>query len=562
MAEVRETRWRPLAYGLAALVALVVAGLAAFRLVDEPAPPEIEADPAAEATEVARRWTAAWAAGDAPGMVRQSSGGTASLAVSVAAFGADLGTTRLVVEPGVVELAADRASAVVPLRVSVTLARGQVWSYDSRLGLVRGTSRWSVPWSPAALHPELSAGRRIVVEAVWAPRAPVLDAAGVPIAVTPSLRSVVGAAGPASAERSVQLGGRYRVGQQVGLSGVQATFEHQLAGDPTLRVRVVEAERQVGVLAELAGRAPSPVRTTIDPRVQGAAEAALAAPVPDPAKASRPAALVAIEASTGSVRAVVSRPGNGFSRALQGRYPPGSVFKIVTTAALLQHGVTPGTGTTCPKEVLIGGRKFVNAEGEELGAIPFTTAFAHSCNTAFVQLASKLEARQLVEAADMFGFNRDAGLGTAAAASSVPLPGSAADQAATAIGQGRILVTPLQMANVAATVANNAYRPPRLVDDGPPVGLRLLPDGVGSAIGSLMRLVVSEGTGKAAAVRGAPVGGKTGTAEFGSAAPPRVHAWFVGFRGDLAFAVVVEDADGFGGTVAAPMVADFLRRLG
>src|SRR5690606_9889489 len=142
---------------------------------------------------------------------------------------------------------------------------------------------------------------------------------------------------------------------------------------------------------------------------------------------------------------------------------------------------------------------------------------------------------------------RDPQLGTSAAASQFPEPEGMVDQAAAAIGQGRVLATPMQMASVAATVAAGGYRAPHLVEGDSE--LEPMDPGHAATLQELMRLVVAQGTGTRARLPGAPVAGKTGTAEFGTESPPRTHAWFIGFRGDLAVAVVVEDG-GFGGSVA------------
>jgi cell division protein FtsI/penicillin-binding protein 2 len=214
-----------------------------------------------------------------------------------------------------------------------------------------------------------------------------------------------------------------------------------------------------------------------------------------------------------------------------------------------------------------------------LGRIPFSSAFAHSCNTAFVQQAAKrLDGDELVTAASRFGFNLVASPGIPAVTSRVPTPSDKADLAAESFGQGRVTASPLQMALVAATVAEGRWRPPTLItgrpsnsgdgdetasnDSGgsqPAKSPDPLDRKVAATLRTLMRQVVTEGTAAPARLPGR-VGGKTGTAEFGTGDPLPTHAWFIGFRGDLAFAVVVEDG-GVGGRVAAPVAARFLTGL-
>ena len=206
----------------------------------------------------------------------------------------------------------------------------------------------------------------------------------------------------------------------------------------------------------------------------------------------------------------------------------------------------------------MGGRTFGNFEDEVLGRISFASAFAHSCNTAFVQQAAKrLDGDELVDAAAQFGFGLDPSPGIPAVTSRVPAPSDRADLAAESFGQGRVTASPLQMALVAATVAEGRWRPARLVPARrKPKAPEPLDDKVAGTLRTLMRQVVTEGTAATANLPG-KVGGKTGTAEFGTGDPLPTHAWFIGFRGDLAFAVVVEDG-GVGGRVAAPVAARFL----
>jgi cell division protein FtsI/penicillin-binding protein 2 len=310
------------------------------------------------------------------------------------------------------------------------------------------------------------------------------------------------------------------------------------------------------VLQRFAGKEGRPVETTLDAALQRAGERALAG-------VGKPSALVAVRPSTGELLAVVNAPAE-YNRALLGRYPPGSTFKVVTAEALLAGGLRPGDQVNCPKETRVGGRTFGNFEDEVLGRIPFSSAFAHSCNTAFVGLAARrLDGDALGEAAGRFGFGVEPAPGIPAVTSRVPPASDEADLAAEAFGQGRVTASPLQMAMVAATVAEGRWHAPRLVagDDGTGGNGGQEPGaldrGVAGTLRGLMRQVVTEGT---AAPAGLPAGtaGKTGTAEFGSGDPLPTHAWFIGFRGDLAFSVVVEDG-GVGGRVAAPIAARFLR---
>src|SRR5215208_7545037 len=206
-----------------------------------------------------------------------------------------------------------------------------------------------------------------------------------------------------------------------------------------------------------AGKDGEALETTIDPRAQEAAEAALA-------PLTKPAALVALQPSTGELLAVVNHPFDGYNRALLGRYPPGSTFKVVTAGALLASGLRPSDPVACPKEAKVGGRTFGNFEDEVLGQIPFSSAFANSCNTAFVQQAAKrLDGDELVATAAQFGFGIDPSPGIPAVTSRVPAPADRADLAAEAFGQGRVTASPLQMATVAATVARGRWHHPTLV---------------------------------------------------------------------------------------------------
>jgi cell division protein FtsI/penicillin-binding protein 2 len=616
---------------LVAVVVLAGAGVGAWWLLRPKARPE----------PVAAAYLAAWGRSDWAAMQAQVAAPPADFAKQHTEMVERLRVAGASFAPGPATVDDDRAE--VPFQARLRLRALGEWPYDGVLRLVRRDDRWRVDWTPATLHPELTAGLRFQRTRTWPDRAPILAADGTELAgpgpvvtvnivaegvkdeaqvvdaltryaevsrevarqaladagrrpnqavavVTmprsdyelvrddlypvpglrfqegvgreyngpASTRMLVGTVGPVTADDLKRLGGSYQAGDLVGHgNGLEAAFERRLAGTPSGEVRLVGKDGQTAkVLHRFSGKDGEAVRTTIDPRAQEAAEAAL-----DPV--AKPAAVVAIEPSTGELRAVVSTPVQGYNRALLGRYPPGSTFKVVTAGALLAGGLRPGDPVDCPKEAKVGGRTFGNFEDEVLGRIPFSSAFANSCNTAFVQQAAKrLDGDELVATAARFGFGLDPSPGIPAVTSRVPPPSDRADLAAEAFGQGRVTASPLQMATVAATVANGRWHHPSLVSGGaaePGDAPEPLDPKVATTLRTLMREVVTNGTAAPANLP-AGTGGKTGTAEFGTGDPLPTHAWFIGFRGDLAFAVVVEDG-GVGGKVAAPVAARFLRAL-
>ncbi|HUF83700.1 MAG TPA: penicillin-binding transpeptidase domain-containing protein [Acidimicrobiia bacterium] len=520
-----ERRRRPPHAVIVALCAVAVVAVVSVGVAVTRSDPGVE-----EAVRDVRRsvdeYLSAWQQRDVPRMRELVAAPDHLPAPYIEEF-AGLPVTDVRFEAKGVTVTGDEAEARFAARVQVE-GLG-LWAYRGRLPLEREPARWVVDWSPAAFHPALRDGLRLGETREELPRAPILGVDGNPL---PSLAAL---------------------GTDV--SGLQAAFDAQLAGQPAGAVQVLDASGNVvRTLARFEQRAaPEPVATTLDPAVQAAAEAALADTV-------QPAALVAVDVATGDVRAVVSRPGGGFARALLGRYPPGSTFKVVTTTAALAAGITPEEVIDCPPSVDPGGKVFVNAKGEALGPIPLTVAFAQSCNTAFVNLAGRLTDSQLQEAAADYGFGADTDLGLASFGGSFPLPSGPIEHAAAALGQARVETSPLKMAEVAAAVAGGAWRPARLLAEAPAGKSRPLDPTVTASLQQMMRLAVTEGTGTAADLPGSPVHGKTGTAEFGTETPPRTHAWFIGYRDNLAFAVLVEDT-GFGGDVAAPIAARFLSAL-
>lgn len=369
---------------------------------------------------------------------------------------------------------------------------------------------------------------------------------------------VLGGVGPVTAQDLSRLGPLYAAGDLVGQGGLEEEYEHQLAGVPGEAVEIVTgAGRVVATLARTAPRPGTPLQTSISLPVQQAADAAVAG-------STVPAALVAVRASTGEVLAVANHVPSGapLDYALEATEAPGSTFKVVTSTALIEKGLGPQSPATCPATVTVDGERFHNDEGEASGPISLLTAFAQSCNTAFIGLAADhLAPSDLVSAAAGYRIGTTPQMGYPAYGGRVPTPTDQADLASTAIGQGQVTVSPLDLAMVAAAVDSGTVRAPRLVTGAPDDRIPASPvePTVDSDLHGMMMQVVDTGT---AAGAGLPPGtyGKTGTAEFGSARPPLTHAWFMGFNGDIAFAVFV-DTGTSGGAVAAPLAARFLDAL-
>jgi cell division protein FtsI/penicillin-binding protein 2 len=389
----------------------------------------------------------------------------------------------------------------------------------------------------------------------------VLQEDEIPLAPTRDFaRALIGTIGPATADIAEKSDGRIVEGDLTGLSGIQAAQDVALAGQAGLSIRVKPADgsgREAYVLEDFPTKTGESITVTLDPKVQEAADAVMAS-------APKPAALVAIRASTGDVLAVSNGPegADGYNRALIGKYPPGSTFKVASALALLENGLTPETVVDCPATIVVG-KEFRNAEGEVLGSVPFSKDFADSCNTAFVGQSRTITDDQLTDVAAKLGY-RALDLGVPLAAASVPATDSETEHAANMIGQGKVEATPLHVALASASVASGRSVNPRLIidpdDPEPELGEQLDPTAI-EALRGLMRGVVTDGTGSALkGIPGGDVAGKTGTAEFGNEDPPETHAWFTGYQGDIAFAVLVEGG-GFGGQVAAPLAADFLTKI-
>ncbi|MDN3356536.1 penicillin-binding transpeptidase domain-containing protein [Actinomadura sp. DC4] len=455
----------------------------------------------------------------------------------------------------------DGGHAIAPFTADLILPMG-TWHYSGRLLLVTSDHKWKVSWSPESIHPDLHAGQHLTTSYRWPARAHVVAANGSLIDgvdVSGSVQQLVGLTGALTDKQAKRLGTSYAKGDVVGRSGIQQRFDKRLAGTPTASVTVADASNHpVKTVGGFPGKAGRDVRTTLDLHTQRAAAAAVQGQ-------KKPTSMVVMRPSSGQILAVANIPG-GFDRAMQGTYPPGSTFKVVTAYALLRSGLSPSAKVQCPKKANVGGQVIHNSEGEELGDITFTEALAQSCNTAFaMQTQRRLNPARLVGAAGLFGFNQKIDPGVRVAAGSYPSPTSDAEMAVSGFGQGRDLANALSMAGVAAGVSSGTWRPPIFVSD-PPVPQKAragrLDPNARAQLTQMMRAVVTRGTAKDT---GLPAGtaGKTGTAEYASGhngKQPPTHAWFIGFRGDVAFAVIVEDG-GFGAKAAAPIAKRFLNGL-
>jgi cell division protein FtsI/penicillin-binding protein 2 len=372
---------------------------------------------------------------------------------------------------------------------------------------------------------------------------------------------LLGSYGPVTAEMVSKGKGRYVAGDHAGLSGIQGQYDELLGGTAGVTVAVAGTDPAT-TLFEQPAKAGKDLTLGLDPAVQTAAEKALAG------SGATPSALVAVDVRTGDLIAVANSPELGFDRALVGQYQPGSTLKVATSYSLLGKGLSPSTHVPCPPSVTVDGLTVKNYEGETFGDVPFAKDFAHSCNTAFVHLAGGMGDADVHDAAKALGVGAgwEKHLGVANAfGGSVPVATSKTEKAATAFGQARTLTSPAAMAVMAGSVARGSYVEPALVTSPAVPGAdrtaKPLQAGPVGELRSLMRQVVTDGTGSVLKdVPGGPVSGKTGTAEHGTKSPPETRAWFVGWQGDVAFAVLVEEGRS-GGTVAAPLVKTFLTDL-
>jgi penicillin-binding protein A len=363
-----------------------------------------------------------------------------------------------------------------------------------------------------------------------------------------------------------------------GRAGIEDYYNDQLTGrrsDPIGALERLLGPRDVG----------DDLRTTLDPDAQEVAYRGLG---------NRNGAVVALDVKTGAVRVMAANPSydpsdpanaKTFNRATQGRFPPGSTMKVVTATAALDSGkYNPDSTVSGENGKLISGTPLDNFAGEDFGQITVTDALTNSVNTAWASVAEDLGKETMGEYMRRFGFFEDPPMdypddqmlpsGEVGRNGRLLAPTSRQiDVGRMAIGQDKLLVTPLQMATVAQTVANGGLRmEPRLVEqvldpDGrtideplPQEAERVMSEQSANELAGMMQNVVEQGTGTAAQLEGVDVSGKTGTAEVGDGTD---DLWFIGFTGEVAVCAMLErQTGGTGGDNAAPIAAEVLKALG
>ncbi|MBM7517814.1 penicillin-binding transpeptidase domain-containing protein [Nocardioides nitrophenolicus] len=376
---------------------------------------------------------------------------------------------------------------------------------------------------------------------------------------------ILGRVGPVTAEMVKKDPAAYRPGDVAGLSGLQARYDDQLRGRVGRVVYVLPAaggkdpaaeRREVYRVDATPGR---PLAITLDERLQTLAEQVLASTGPA-------AALVALRPSDGAILAAANDAATGGQNyATFGQFAPGSTFKIVTSLALLRAGLTPDSPVECTPTVSVNGKEFKNYSdypSSALGTIPLREAVAQSCNTALIGQRDALDQGDLAAAAATLGLGIDHDLGFPAFFGEVPDPGSDTEAAASLIGQGKVLASPMAMATVIGSVQAGTTVVPRLVDQvdvSVPAEATPLAPAEADQLRAILRQVVTEGSGRGLAdVPGPPVIAKTGTAEYADGDTIRTHAWMVAAQGDLAVAVYVQTGES-GSQTAGPLLEAFLR---
>ncbi len=504
----------------------------------------------------------AWAAGDYAHMyslLDPASKASMSEGRFAAAYRRDASTAT--VQKLVDEHVGRRRAQFIPVQMLVFTRLFGELRETLEVPLTGSGSSATVHFTGSLLFPGLQAHERLIRHLALPPRATLFAADGTPLAEGPDRTSpisdvasqVVGTLGPiAPADAATYTAEGYPAKTKVGIDGLERAFQTQLAGTPG--GALLAGKRTLARTAPVPGH---DVTTTIEPSLERAAVAALG---------NNYAGIVAMDPRTGGLLAVAGI-------AYSAPQPPGSTMKIITSTGALGAGIVKLTDVfPYSTEATLDGYTLHNASGEDCGGT-LLNAFAVSCNSVFAPLGARLGGKRLLSTAERFGFNQAPTI-PGAAESSIPPASLSSDLevGSSAIGQGEVLATPLEMTDVGATIAMGGRRPvPTLEAHQPPRFVRVTSGHVAGLVQRMMVAVVDYGTGTAAAIPGVTVAGKTGTAELAntttssggsvSNANQLTDAWFVGYAPVGKPRIVVGALfpnQGAGGQTAAPAVRDVL----
>jgi len=539
------------------IVPVAVIALAAFAVVLL-----MRAAAARSERHLVANYVHAWSAGDYGrmySMLDPASRQSITEARFAAAYRRD--ATTATVRGLTVERIGSRQGEFIPVQMLVSTKLFGALRETLEVPLTGSGSSATVHFTSSLLFPGLQGHERLSRQMSLPPRATLFAADGTPLAEGPDRSSpipdvagqIAGVLGPIpAADAATYAAQGYPAGTKVGLDGLERVFQTRLAGTPG---GVLLAGRRV--LVRTTPQRGQDVTTTIVPSLERAAVAALGGSY---------AGIAAMDPRTGALLALA---GIAFSAP----QPPGSTMKIITSTAALAAGIVKLT-TVFPysTEATLDGYTLHNAGGENCGGT-LLNSFAVSCNSVFAPLGARLGGKRLLATAEKFGFNQAPTIPGAAESSIPPASlGNDLDVGSSAIGQGEVQATPLEMTDVGATIAMGGRRPlPTLEAHQPPDFVRVTSGQVAGEVQRMMVAVVEFGTGTAAAIPGVTVAGKTGTAELASTttanggsvanANALTDAWFVGYA-PVGHPRIVVGAlfpnQGAGGATAAPAVRQVL----
>ncbi|MFC8042225.1 penicillin-binding transpeptidase domain-containing protein [Nocardia sp. NPDC057353] len=515
-------------------------------------------------------------------------------AAALASAWKNLQAERLTATTGQARVSGD--TATVEYTYEWTLPKNRIWTYSGQLQMGKIDGRWAVRWTSADIHPRLGDTQTMVLRADAAPKARVNESSGSDVLVPGKVSRVTFDTGAATDPNSTatalarallrfdaeltppkilaaaraargphtlialnEVEANQVTNELIGLPGVtlvpewdMVATDRKFAPDLMTQVRqavISEVDGRAGwsvvtvnangadtdVLTEVAAQPAPSFALSVDRFVQNAAQRAV------DVRRDEQTMMVVVRPSTGAILAVAQNEATDRDgpMATIGQYPPGSIFKTVTATAAMTAGLAdPDTVLPCPSRITIGERTIPNYNLFTVGSVPMATAYERSCNTSFAKLASELPGDALHSAAASLGVGATYTVpGLPTFSGSVPPADELVQRTEDGIGQGRVVVSPFGMALMAATVATGRAPTPWLIGGRTTEVEGERPDPAPEAIDGLrtmMRKVVTGGTAERIVDQG-EVYGKTGEAEVDGGS----HSWFVGYRGDLAFATLL-----------------------